>query len=212
MLGQARYRPGNIAPLSSPSSKRRRASKRLVPGVDRLETRKLLTGGIKLSYGQLGIVGSAGHDSATVEISGNNVVATLTTSAGTISKSFPSVEVFKIVFKGNAGDDWFQNNTAIPSDAWGGKGNDTLIGGSANDRLFGEAGNDVLDGRGGDDRLVGGEGSNTLLGGAGNDYLLGQQRGTGKNVMDGGSGRDVMVVGSNDTVVHFDPDDALILA
>lgn len=175
--------------------------------VDYLEARKLLAASVRLAGGQLSMNGSNGDDTSKVEVNGNSVVATLTTPAGTITKTFAASLVSKIVFTGNAGNDQFTNDTAISCDAFGGKGNDTLVGGSAGDRLFGEAGDDYLDGRAGDDYVIGNEGNNVLLGGAGQDFLLGRLRGKATNVMDGGDGADHLVVGFGDVVTTVDPND-----
>jgi Ca2+-binding RTX toxin-like protein len=69
-----------------------------------------------------------------------------------------------IYFSGYAGNDYFENRTALRSNAWGDAGDDTLIGGQAQDYLDGGAGND---------KLYGGLGKDYLFGGLDNDYLDG---------------------------------------
>ncbi len=84
-------------------------------------------------------------------------------------------QVSKIEFDGHQGNDYFRNDTSIPTYALGGQGNDTLIGGSGNDQLFGRKDNDVLIGRGGEDSLFGEDGNDYLDGGADGivDHLYG---------------------------------------
>ena len=80
-----------------------------------------------------------------------------------------------IVFKGFTGDDWFINDTDIPSEARGGPGNDTLIGGDGDDDLYGGPGRDTLMGEGGNDFLEAGESiedENEIIGGEGMDIFV----------------------------------------
>ena len=135
---------------------------------------------------------------------------------------FAHGEVQKIVFRGGWGNDSFENLSAIPSEAYGDGGNDTLIGGTASDelhggigddhleanghfeaktrwgirmgdKLYGDQGDDMLIGGGGNDLLSGGSGHDQLFGNAGNDVLLG---GSGNDILWGGSGNDQMFGGS----------------
>ena len=121
-----------------------------------------------------------------------------------------SEPVKEIRFYGNAGNDWFQNDTSIKTVATGNDGNDQLVGGSAADRLYGGTQNDFLFGRGGDDQIEGYEGDDKLDGGDGNDtldaswgndnlygvagadYLIG---GPGNDMLDGGAGKDRLLGG-----------------
>src|SRR4029078_4394960 len=100
------------------------------------------------------ITGTAGDDSATVSVSGKNVVVDFNGVTSTFSK------VRSIVFKGLDGNNTFVNNTSLPSKAEGGSGNDALTGGAAADAFFGGAG---------DDRLTGMSGNHRLFGEAGDD-------------------------------------------
>lgn len=156
-----------------------------------LEGRIVLTAGVALdpSTGVLGITGGDSADVATVRYDGTKVVATLTNAVGTTTRSYASSDVKSIAFSGLAGDDSFTNNTAIPSTALGGAGNDTLRGGSGNDKLMGGDGNDKLQGNKGDDILQGAAGNDTEIGGAGVDTLFG---GIGDDSLDGGIGDDVV--------------------
>jgi hypothetical protein len=83
-------------------------------------------------------------------------------------------KVVKIVFDGGNGHDRFLNLTPIPTEAFGGNGNDVLIGGFGNDTLRGGQGNDELRGSLGNDRLYGGAGHDRLLGDSGRDGLFGE--------------------------------------
>jgi Ca2+-binding RTX toxin-like protein len=95
--------------------------------------------------------------------------------------------VTQVIFRGLEGEDYFRNDTAIPSIAYGGKGDDDLHGGSGIDKLFGEDGNDCLCGRDGDDWMYGGNGSDLLHGWGGDDHLFGD---AGNDVLIGGDGND----------------------
>ncbi len=88
-----------------------------------------------------------------------------------------------IVFRGGAGNDFFQNNTTRRATVFGGAGDDELIGGDRStigDAIWGGLGNDRILGRGGNDHLNGEEGNDFIFGGAGDDYMLG---GTGNDQM-----------------------------
>jgi len=162
-----------------------------------LEGRIVLTAGISLdtTTGTLGIMGSETADVSIVRYEGVNVVATISNTSGTITRSYRSSDVKAINFAGLAGDDTFTNNTAIPSTALGGAGNDNLRGGSSNDKLMGGDGNDKLQGNKGDDTLQGASGDDTEIGGAGNDTLYG---GIGEDFLSGSAGDDQVNGGSGD--------------
>ena len=173
--------------------------------------------------GLLNITGNdAYNDNVTVKIDNRGtpspaddlVVVSLTNIGTPLVQQFALSAVTSISFSGLAGNDRFQNFTSIPSSAYGGDGNDTLIGGSGNDNLQGGNGNDFLDGGAGDDilwgqagndylfgdtgndTLHGGDDADQLFGGAGNDTLLGEngndrlEGGTGVDVLTGGAGAD----------------------
>jgi len=89
------------------------------------------------------------------------------------STNFLSFSVKEISFNGNDGNDLFDNQTFIKSEAHGGFGVDMLKGGSNHDKLFGEGDADYLYGNAGNDYLVGGGGFDRINGGAGNDTLRG---------------------------------------
>ncbi|MAT14430.1 MAG: hypothetical protein CMJ46_04080, partial [Planctomyces sp.] len=124
-----------------------------------------------------------------------------------ITRNYGSDAVSSILFRGNAGNDRFDNGTSIPSEIYGGEGNDFLVGGMGNDIIFGELGDDTLAGRAGNDllsgnqghdvlrghngadRLVGGPGNDLLSGGGDDDRLLGDD---GHDVLKGGGGNDYL--------------------
>ena len=162
-----------------------------------LEGRIVLTAGIGLdaTTGILRIMGSETADVSVVRSDRFNVVATISNAAGTTTRSYKSSDVRAITFAGYAGDDFFTNNTAIPSTALGGAGNDKLRGGSGKDTLMGGDGNDKLQGNKGDDTLQGAAGNDTEIGGAGIDTLYG---GLGDDSLSGAAGDDKLNGGSGD--------------
>lgn len=177
--------------------------------VESLEGRIVLTAsvGFDTRQGVLAIMGSDGNDTAVVTRQGANVVASITTPSGTISKSVAAYRVRSIAFSGLSGNDSFTNNTAITSRADGGAGNDTLRGGSSADTLIGGDDNDSLVGNGGNDNLSGGAGADSLDGGAGNDYVDG---GDGNDVERGGLGNDRLLGGAgNDSLLGDDGNDSI---
>ena len=133
--------------------------------------------------GVLTIDGRDGADNASVAIIDGELIA----RRDDYQQVMPSVVVNKLRFFGHEGADWFENDTAFPSIAAGGRGSDVLIGGSANDILRGGPGADELHGREGDDELNGGRGQDMLNGGAGDDLLSG---GAAADVIFGGDGND----------------------
>ena len=162
-----------------------------------LEGRIVLTAGIGLdpTTGILAVMGSEQADVAVARNEGINVVATISNASGTTTRTYKLSDVKSIAFSGLAGDDTFTNNTAIPSTALGGAGNDILRGGSGKDTLMGGDGNDKLQGNKGDDTLQGASGSDTVIGGAGIDTLFG---GLGDDSLTGSAGDDRLNGGQGD--------------
>jgi hypothetical protein len=178
-------------------------------GIEGLEGRIVLAAGIAhdRTARTLSIVGSAGNDVAEVWQQGANVVVSLTSTAGRVSRTVPAAEVSRVMFTGRAGNDSFTNHSAISSRAdggagadilRGGRGTDELIGGDGNDQLLGKAGSDVIDGGPGDDAIWGGAGSDRLMGGVGQDQMYGENGiddmwgGAGDDMLDGGAGNDTV--------------------
>ena len=144
-----------------------------------------------------------------------------------------------IVVDAKAGDDHIgvAANLCLPTELYGGAGNDYIasgpkddivVGGSGNDRLLGGGGDDTIIGLGGTDRIDGRDGNDILFGDAGeyddgnggvitvdldagdvegNDMIVG---GTGNDTIDGGGGNDELAGGSgSDIVKGGDGDDEL---
>ena len=162
------------------------------------------------------IVGSEGGDIAEVRQQDADVVVTLNSTAGQFSRTIASAAVGRILFMGLAGNDFFANQSGIPSRASGGPGADVLRGGSAADELLGGGGGDQLSGAGGNDLLDGGAGNDSVEGGVGDDRVSGglgrdELRGDdGNDDLWGGAGDDVMVGGrGGDTVRGEDGDDSI---
>lgn len=125
--------------------------------------------------------------------------------SGVEVQTFSQADVSRVVFSARGGDDWFRNDTAIPSFFYGQGGNDTAIGGLGVDRFRGGPGADMLSGGEGDDYLNGDSENDTLDGGNGNDALEGF---TGDDSIQGGAGNDRITAGvGNDTVYAGNGDD-----
>ena len=162
------------------------------------EPRQLLAGvTFTAATGEILIGGTTGVDVA--RVTQVNEVVTVT-HEGFDTRTFAASQVNSILFVGLAGDDFFENQTAISARAFGQAGNDTLIGGSGADRLIGNTDNDIIRGNGGDDFIVAGNGDDNIDAGAGNDRVLGIM---GFNVIEGGAGDD-SIFGGNDTDVITD--------
>lgn len=145
--------------------------------LERLEDRRVLTCSVSWTPpGVLTILGTAAADSVSVRESGGHIFVNCY-SAGDpapITRVFNGgPAVTRISFRGFAGNDDFKNETALPSVAYGGAGNDVLVGGSGSDRLQGGDGNDILVGRAGNDWLYGRNGADRLYGGDHDDHLDG---------------------------------------
>lgn len=187
-------RLSNIATVADPRFVRGDAS-RNIDYAD-LEQRQLLAA-VAFNNGVLSINGTPDADQATLTLLGSGSTVRVAASGADI-QDFPRSQINEVVFIGLGGDDFFNNNTNIPSRAFGQNGDDTLLGGSANDILIGGAGGDQLQGNAGDDVIRGSNGGSqpdVITGNAGNDRLFG---GTGTNTINGGDGDDVIFGGSGD--------------
>ena len=188
-----------IVTMTSTNSETRKRQATSAPLYSVLEPRNLLAT-VSLSGGVITINGTTSNDNATVSISGSNVSIV---QPGFDTETFAASSVDSITFIGRAGDDFFENNTSIPSNAFGQAGNDTLIGGSGDDLLAGNVGNDIIRGNSGVDRLIAGNGNDDVEGGDGNDTILGV---AGLNTLRGDAGDD-MIFGGNDVDMIFGGDD-----
>jgi Ca2+-binding RTX toxin-like protein len=173
-----------------------------------LERRQLLAN-VVFNDGILSINGTTGVDTATLTLVSNGSAVRVNAS-GAATQDFTRSQVREVVFIGLGGDDFFNNQTDVPSRAFGQNGNDTLLGGSGQDTLVGGAGSDELRGNGGNDIIRGSNGGSQpdlIFGGDGNDRLFG---GTGTNTINGGDGNDVVFGGSGiDNINGGDGNDEL---
>ena len=182
--------------VSSGTSRQLRRIKAPQPAYETCEPRRLLAGIVlTAATGQVVIGGTGAADVARVTQSGDTVTFT---QEGFGTQTFTTSEVTSILFVGLGGDDFFENQTSIPSLAFGQNGNDTLIGGSGNDRLVGNNDDDIIRGNAGDDFLVAGNGNDFIDAGVGNDRVLGVN---GDNRLEGGAGDDRIFGGNGaDTI------------
>lgn len=176
--------------------KQRRTGRACKPKYELCEPRRLLAGiEFTVSTGEVLIGGTDEADIAQVSQAGDTVTIT---QQGFETRTFSASEITLITFVGLDGDDFFENQTAIPSSAFGLGGNDTLIGGSGIDRLFGNGGEDIIRGNAGDDFLVAGNGDDNVDAGAGNDLVIGVR---GINSIEGGTGDDSIFGGLEDDII-----------
>jgi Ca2+-binding RTX toxin-like protein len=207
-----RYLPAlsSIFSPKTPWTSRSKASNKLQCVYQNLEARRVLAGiSFDASTGFVTIAGSAGNDFSYVTASSVSQIQVSLT--GFTAQTFNTSEVNRIFFYGLDGDDFFQNETSIACEAYGGEGNDELYGGEGDDRLAGGPGNDLLKGGGGNDKLFGisgfnqiygGDGDDELWGGTNNDSLYGEggndfiNTGGGTNFADGGDGDDIIFSGA----------------
>ena len=193
--------------MSGQNNNRRRTCANL--SLEMLEFRVVPAAGIGFDSASrvLYIIGSNGNDSTEVRQQGNNIIVSLNSGSGRLSRTMRSATVSRIVFTGGAGNDSFTNLTAKPVRADGGAGDDVLRGGSANDTLLGGDGHDRLFGGTGNDKINGGEGNDAAWGGIGNDQISG---GVGNDNVYGDAGTDSLSGGDgNDQLSGGAGNDAL---
>lgn len=223
------------------------------PQLDTLEERRVLstvstyalapapgTISFDANTGVVSIQGTDGRDSARIEYNytsvGTRVKIDLITNFNTSSeqqqiKLFDVAAVKKIDFVGRAGDDSFNNGTAVPSHADGGAGADTLIGGRGRDVLEGGLGSDYIRGMDGNDELYafsatesettdvspdmiyGGTGADKIVGSIGNDWLFGEENDdvisglAGDDYISGGDGNDIIGGDVGNDIINGDAGD-----
>ena len=172
----------------------------------RLEPRQLLAGIVfNAETEQVLIGGTPEADHATVTQIENQITVT---QEGFESRQFAVSEVSVLHFVGLDGDDYFRNETSIPSRAYGQGGDDHLVGGEGDDRLIGNDGDDVLDANGGNDFMFAGLGDDVLYAGEGDDRIIGA---AGNNEIEGNDGNDTIYGGrGDDTIRGGDGDDLLV--
>ena len=186
----------------------KRSNSRLRPtklGAQQLEKRELLAAliGYDARRATVTITGSGLADAAEVSQLPSGQYQVKTWDARSQAAQLLPNGLRKIVFYGGDGNDWFKNDTAVPVEAWGGLGDDTLVGGSGNDWLEGQAGNDTLFGGAGNDRLYGWTGDDNLNGGDGDDYIHGWE---GADIIFGGNGNDSLWGGLGNDQICGDAD------
>ncbi len=198
----------------SPNRRQSSSSDQSVTRYQSLEPRQLLAGiSFNSATGVVTIDGSGGDDVSQVTMVGNSINVSLN---GVPTQSMASSQVTEIVYWGRNGDDWFRNNTAITTRAFGHGGHDSLIGGSSNDvlrggdgddRLLGNSGNDLLFGDSGVDQIWGHDGFDYADGGDGDDRIWGGAQG---DTLRGGNGIDnIQGEDGNDNVAGHHGDDWL---
>ena len=108
------------------------------------------------------------------EVSGRRTVRT--SSVFDMSGPESRIVVFAL-----GGDDVIRLTGYLPTEVFGGAGNDSLFGGFGTDILHGQSGNDYIRGNLGNDLLIGGTGRDYLYGNAGNDVLIGGDLNTSRS-------------------------------
>jgi Ca2+-binding RTX toxin-like protein len=174
-------------------------------GVEALEGRALMAGSIwyYVDSGAVAIYGTSGEDRALVTPSSTAGwidirLERLDMSVAPSAVSYPAASLSKVTFYGYEGNDWFQNDTAVPTVAHGGADNDVLFGGGGADRLYGDAGHDFIGGNDGNDTIGGNDGNDDLFGGGGNDRVYGD---AGADYFEGGDGNDLLWGGTEDDTI-----------
>ncbi len=180
-----------------------------------LEPRRVLAG-ISFDQATATIVIEGSNQDDRVIVTSPNPSSIKVTFFGVQTATYHLTSVAKILFRGYAGNDYFENRTAVASVAYGHAGDDTLIGGGGHDVLYGGAGNDLLRGGGGNDHLRGGDGDDQLFGGSGNDTLWGDSGNdvifgeAGDDIARGGPGNDRMYGGPGNDVLYGDSGDDVL--
>ena len=228
--------------------KRRQLQKRL-HRVESLEDRRLMAANVTFNQGLLSIEGTAASDHVVIEqrvfqlaqpgyqqktaslnprYNRTVSVPVTTVTYGHLDSKGDLIQdgqrnihsqIRQVHFYGRAGNDLFQNETSIPTVAYGGPGSDTLHGGSGSDRLYGSQhsgfvnqrlyrvglrGHQAMEGR---DRLYGHAGNDYLYGGSGADFLFGAE---GHDWISGAAGNDVIFAGDgNDWIIGHSGDDSI---
>lgn len=190
--------------LSTRKNRRPRSFSNRDLSIEKLEPRQLLAG-ITFDAGVISVEGTANADGAQVFNPQPDQVSVVI--YGIEQQTFDAATVSKIVFTGHQGNDWFRNDTAIPTEAFGNAGNDKLIGGSGDDMLSGGNGNDQLLGNEGNDRLFGHQGLDHVFGDAGDDQIW---TGSDDDFADGAAGRDELFGGWGRDHLKGGADDDLV--
>jgi Ca2+-binding RTX toxin-like protein len=116
-----------------------------------------------------------------------------------------------VEFRGEAGNDYFRNDSEVFGVALGGDGDDTLVSTEGRARFFGEGGNDKLDGSDENDVLVGGYDHDTIVGHDGDDDIFGDEMSENFQLLLGSVVIDVpMGVDGDDLIFAGDGDDIIL--
>ena len=143
--------------------------------------------------GQLFVVGAGGNDNITLKDNVGGIFKVRI--GGVIVGQYNQNAISKIVITGGNGADdiAIERDVTLPSEIYGGEGDDVIKGGGGNDVMFGEGGDDKLKARDAHDIVVGGAGSDTLAGGDGRDLLFG---GAGADKIAGQDDSDIILSGT----------------
>jgi len=153
-------------------------SRRLQPSVDGLERRELLTvaaGSVTLSAGVVTIVPApTGPSTAVVSYQTVGGVKEVDVNLNGVDNYFGLGTVGLVSFQGSgsSGNETFQNETGLSTNAQGGSGTNLFIGGSGLDAFYGGSGTNTFDAGSGYDVLVGGTGSNTYNATTGSGLII----------------------------------------
>ena len=153
-------------------------SRRLQPSVDGLERRELLTvaaGSVTLSAGVVTIVSApTGPSTAVVSYQTVGGVKEVDVNLNGVDNYFGLGTVGLVSFQGSgsSGNETFQNETGLSTNAHGGSGTNLFIGGSGLDAFYGGSGTNTFDAGSGYDVLVGGTGSNTYNATTGSGLII----------------------------------------
>jgi Ca2+-binding RTX toxin-like protein len=140
--------------------------RRLGTGVERLESRNLLSGGtVVLTPGLVTITpSSSGPNTAIVSYQKVSGVTMLDVNLNGVNRYFSLAQVGFVYYRGAnaAGAQTFENETSLHSVAWGGSGANLFISTTASDEFFGGSGPNTFDAGSGVDMLIGGSGANVF--------------------------------------------------
>ncbi|WP_167546563.1 calcium-binding protein [Stieleria maiorica] len=163
-----------------------------------LETRRVMAAAVDLSAdGLLVIEGTAENNR--IWVSQSRSGERLRVSIDGRTADFPAANISLMKIFAGAGNDAVRvsRRVEIPTQIFGGDGNDRLAAGS---------GPTLIEGGDGRDRIRGGAGVNVLFGGAGNDRIVG---GASVDYIIGGAGNDILRGGGGDDWIFGDATNSL---
>lgn len=162
--------------------------------LESLEDRRVMATSASIVGGVLEVRGTNAAETITIsesrlQIGRLQVLIRSATGQTTLNRTFQASRVDRIYVAAYGADDVVTNNTNLPSDLYGGRGNNTVTGGSGNDRIHGWYDRDTLKGRGGNDELFGYGNDDVISGGEGHDWIEG---GDGRDSLSGDNGDDMI--------------------